>query len=142
MKTIKKGLVAAALALAGCASQEPRLQNFTELIRSQRPLEEATMEIAAPNGKLTTVLYLAGEGYRISLDNVYFIHTEAYGNALFYRNPRVSYTDDNCDGNVDYMFAEGEFMNVNDSKINDEYKKALLSIGQDRINRVWEWRWR
>lgn len=142
MKTIKSGLVAAALFFSGCAANKPTIQTFTELVRSPRPHEYATMQVPLSNGNATAELYYTPEGYTLSLDNPFFIHTEKYGNSLIYKSPSVSYHDYDCDGHVDVMAINGIVTDVNSRDVDNEYRNALSSIRQERVGRVWRYRWR
>lgn len=142
MKTIKNGLVAAALALSGCAANKPTIQTFTELVRSPRPHEYAKMQVPLSNGNATAELYYTPEGYTLSLDNPFFIHTEKYGDSLIYKSPSVSYHDNDCDGHVDEMTIDGIFLDVNSQDVDTEYQNALLAMQRERVGRVWRYRWR
>lgn len=143
MKTIKNGLVAAALALSGCAGSTQRIQTFTDLVRNPRPSEYASMQIPTANGRLNAELYLAAEGYTIDFNgNPFFIHTERNGNALFYNVPRVSYHDYDCNGHVDLMAANGNVFEINSENVDEEYRNVLSEIKQERVQRVWKYRWR
>src|SRR3989338_7130824 len=143
MKTIKNGLVALALVASGCASQSGSLQSFRKLVRSPRPYEEATMQVQIANGRIMAKLYYSPEGYTLNIGqgNPFFINTEEFGDSLSYRSQRLSYQDFDSDGHIDAMATENNLININDSTIDEEYKNLLLSIQQDRVDRVWRWRW-
>lgn len=143
MKRIQNGLVAVILALTGCASQSGSLQSFRELIRSPRPSEYSSMQVPVSNGNVSAELYLAPEGYTISLDgNPFFMHTEKDGNALVYTNPKIGYYDFNCDDRVDVVISNGNANESNYDNVDVEYQNRLSEIGQERVQRVWEYRWR
>lgn len=143
MKTIRNGLVALALVASGCASQSGNLQSFRELVRSPRPSEYSSMVVPVSNGNVSAELYLTPEGYTINLDgNPFFMHTEKDGNSLVYSHPQIGYHDFNCDGLVDLIISNGSVYDSHDENVNAEYANRLSEINQERVQRVWEYRWR
>lgn len=144
MKTMKNGLVAAALALTGCAAAKLRLRDLAERDFPSESFTYQSRNCDPYNNEVK--LDFRSDGYEIECDfNHYFTH-DAFGNFLKWGELR--YADRNLDGIVDEVNASyiqiqlNESLRLHNRKIQLRYTEVLGSLEQSEIDNLWLERWR
>ena len=146
MKTIKNGLVAAALALSGCCSTtmkqlpyEP-IPSLYELTSWQAPGSVERAYLQDGIGRVDISFYR--EGYTIeSYEGHYFEHSVSTGDKLNWGE--VVYYNREGDDVVERIVVNNvEINDLDNYNINEKYRVLLIEINKDPIHAVWEERWR
>lgn len=146
MKTIKNGLIMAALgySLSGCGA--PLMQYIES---SQFPEEKAVLEDLSVDGEFDSAeVTLSRSGYFIKCDNTHYFDFDHRSFAGEVENTGelhwgdVVYYDDNSDGRVDRLYTDGNIADVNNSRVNERYRELLNGLKKPYVHEVWDLRWK
>lgn len=131
MKTIKKGLVAAALSLSGCATTLQDLRN------SNRCVENTSFE---QDGYHKVLVHFYSNDYIIDSPNrEFFLHLpSSSGDILNIPILGLSFHDFDSDGTLDAVYhSSGNFLELNERQ-QQFYNQELSELRKNEVQQVWE----
>lgn len=132
MKTIKNGLVAAALSLSGCAI------TLQDLRDSNRCVENTSFE---QDGYHEVFVHFKQDHYSIDSPNrEYFLHwPSSSGDGLYLFWLGISYHDFDSNGTLDaiYFYQTRVFLPLNERQ-QQFYNQELSELRKNEVQQVWE----
>ncbi len=130
MKTLKSGLVAAALSLSGCVA------TLQDLRDSNRCVEYTSFGV----GYNEVHVHFAPDHYSINFpEREVFMHWPSItGDTLFLPAIRISYHDFDSNGTLDAVYYLSENSLIVNEKRQTFYNESLSELRKNEVQQVWE----